>query len=102
MQTSYRTFLCSKRNLALLAVTPTSLQYPPTNVLSVSVDFPWAEVEMMLSCGCAWWYSEVQCDSEQYCTGTWNIRSMNQGKLDVVKQEMARVNTDILGISELK
>ena len=46
--------------------------------------------------------SEVQCDTEQYCTGTWNIRSMNQGKLDVVKQEMARVNTDILGISELK
>ena len=39
---------------------------------------------------------------EQYCTGTWNVRSMNQGKLDVVKQEMARVNIDILGISELK
>ena len=45
---------------------------------------------------------EVQCDKEQYCTGTWNIRSMNQGKLDVVKQEMARVNIDILEISELK
>ena len=39
---------------------------------------------------------------EQYCIGTWNIRSMNQGKLEVVKQEMATVNVDILGISELK
>ena len=44
----------------------------------------------------------VQCCKEQYCIGTWNVRSMNQGKLEVVKQEMARVNTDILGISELK
>ena len=39
---------------------------------------------------------------KQYCIGTWNVRSMNQGKLEVVKQEMARVNIDILGISELK
>ena len=39
---------------------------------------------------------------EQYCTGTWNVRSMNQGKLEVVKQEMVKVNVDILGISELK
>ena len=39
---------------------------------------------------------------EQYCIGTWNVRSMNQGKLEVVKQEIARVNIDILGISELK
>ena len=46
--------------------------------------------------------SKVQCHKEQYCIGTWNIRSMNQGKLDTVKQEMARLNTDILGISELK
>ena len=46
--------------------------------------------------------SKVQCYKEQYCIGTWNVRSMNQGKLEVVKQEMARVNTDILGISELK
>ena len=46
--------------------------------------------------------SKVQCCKEQYCIGTWNVRSMNQGKLDVVKQEMARVNVDILGISELK
>ena len=46
--------------------------------------------------------SKVQCCNEQYCIGTWNVRSMNQGKLEVVKQEMARVNIDILGISELK
>ena len=42
---------------------------------------------------------EVRCCKEQYCIGTWNVRSMNQGKLEVVKQEMARVNVDILGIS---
>ena len=46
--------------------------------------------------------SKVQCCKEQYCIGTWNVRSMNQGKLEVVKQEMARVNVNILGISELK
>ena len=46
--------------------------------------------------------SKVQCCKEQYCIGTWNVRSTNQGKLEVVKQEMARVNVDILGISELK
>ena len=46
--------------------------------------------------------SKVRCRKEQYCTGTWNVRSMNQGKLEVVKQEMARVNVDILGISDLK
>ena len=45
---------------------------------------------------------KVQCSKEQYSIGTWNVRSMNQGKLDVVQQEMARVNVDILGISELK
>ena len=45
--------------------------------------------------------SKVQCCKEQYCVGTWKIRSMNQGKLEVVKQEVARVNIDILGISEL-
>ena len=44
--------------------------------------------------------SKVQCCKEQYCIGTQNIRSMNQDKLDMVKQEMARVNIDILGISE--
>ena len=43
--------------------------------------------------------SKVQCCKEQYCIGTWNVRSMSQGKLEVVKQEMARVNIDSLGIS---
>ena len=46
--------------------------------------------------------SKVRCCKEQYCIGTWNVRSINQGKLEVVKQEMARGNVDILGISELK
>ena len=46
--------------------------------------------------------SKIRYCKEQYCIGTWNVRSMNQGKLEVVKQEMARVNVDILGISELK
>ena len=45
---------------------------------------------------------KLWCSKEQYCLGTWNVRSMNQGKLEVVKQEMAKVNIDILGISELK
>ena len=46
--------------------------------------------------------SKVRCCKEQYCIGTWNVRSMNQDKLEVVKQEMARVNIDILGIGEPK
>ena len=46
--------------------------------------------------------SKVRSCKEQYCIGTWNVSSMNQGKLEVVKQEMARVNVDILGISELR
>ena len=46
--------------------------------------------------------SKVQHCKEQYCIGTWNVRYMSQGKLEVVKQEMARVNVDILGIRELK
>ena len=46
--------------------------------------------------------SKLGCCGEQYCIGTWNVRSMNQGKLKVVKREMVRVNIDILGISELK
>ena len=46
--------------------------------------------------------SKVWCCKEQYCIGTWNVRFMNQGKLKVVKQEMAGVNIDILGINELK
>ena len=46
--------------------------------------------------------SKVRCYKEQYCKGTWNVRCMNQDKLEVIKQEMARVNISILGISELK
>ena len=46
--------------------------------------------------------SKVRCCKEQYCIRTWNVRSRNQGKLELVKQEMARVNTDILRVSELK
>ena len=45
---------------------------------------------------------KVQCCKEQYCIGNWNVKSMNQGKFEAVKQEMARVNMVILGISELK
>ena len=46
--------------------------------------------------------SKIWCSKEQYCIGTWNVRSMNQGKLDVVKQEMAKLSINIAGISELK
>ena len=46
--------------------------------------------------------SKVRCCKEQYCIGPWKVTSKNQGKLEVVKQEMARVNINILGISELK
>ena len=46
--------------------------------------------------------SKVRCCKEQHCIGTWNVRSMNQGKLEVVKQEMTRVNVNIPGISELR
>ena len=46
--------------------------------------------------------SKVQCYKQQYCIGTWNVRSMNQGKLEVVKEDIARVNVDILGISKLR
>ena len=45
---------------------------------------------------------KLQCSKEHYCIGTWKVRSMNQGKLEVIKQETARVNSDILGVSELK
>ncbi|KAF7247730.1 Craniofacial development protein 2 [Varanus komodoensis] len=45
---------------------------------------------------------KVRCCKDLYSIGTWNVRSMNQGKLDVVKQEMTRLSIDILGISELK
>ena len=46
--------------------------------------------------------SKVWCCIEQYCIGTWNVRAMTQGKLEVVKQEMAKVSIDILGITELE
>ena len=46
--------------------------------------------------------SRVRCCKEQYCIGTWNVRSMNQGKLEVAKEEMAGVNSDILGNSKVK
>ena len=46
--------------------------------------------------------SKIRCCKKQYCIGTWNVRFMNQGKLEVVKQEMARVNIDILGTSKPK
>ena len=45
---------------------------------------------------------EARCCKEQYCIGTWNVKSMNQGKLEVVKQETARANIDTLGVSKLK
>ena len=57
---------------------------------------------MMLSCGCVCGESKFQRRKEQYCIGTWTVRSMNQDKLEVVKQEMARLNIGILGISELR
>ena len=46
--------------------------------------------------------SKIQCHEKQYCIGTWNVRFMNQGKLEMVKQEIVRININILGISELK
>ena len=49
-----------------------------------------------------WVMEVVRCCEEQHCIETWNVRSMNQCKLEAVKQEMARVNTDILGISKIK
>ena len=54
------------------------------------------------SCGWTGDRSKARCCKEQYCTGTWNVRSVNQGKLEVVKQEMARVNVDILGNQRTK
>ena len=77
----------------------------PNKLLEVSGEITpermkgWSQSETIPSCGDR---SKVQCCKEQYCIGTWNVRSMNQGKLEVVKQEMARVNIDILGISKLK
>ena len=57
---------------------------------------------MTLSCGFSGDESQIRCCKEQYCIGVWNVRPMNQGKLDVVKQEMVRMNINILGIIELK
>ena len=59
-------------------------------------------MKTMSSCGCDWYGNKARFCKEQYHIGTWNVRSMNQGKLDLLKKEMARVNIDILGISELK
>ena len=56
----------------------------------------------MPSCGYAGDGSKVQCYKEQYCIGIRNVWSINQGKLEVFKEEMARLNTNILGINELK
>ena len=54
------------------------------------------------SCGVTGDRSKVRCCKEQHCTGTWNVRSTDQGKFEMVKQEVARVNVDILGISKLR
>ena len=62
----------------------------------------WSQSKTTPSCNVTGDRSKVRCCTEQYCIGTWNVRSMNQGKLEVVIQEMARVNVDSLGISKLK
>ena len=59
-------------------------------------------MEIALNCGSVCGECKVQLCKEQYCIGTWNVSSTNQGKLDIVKQEMAKLNIDNLGISELK
>ena len=55
----------------------------------------WSQSKTTHSCGCDWDGSKVRCYKERYCIGTWDVRSMNQGKLEVVKQEMARLNIDV-------
>ena len=60
------------------------------NIIFITSTIVWAQVN-----------SRDRCCKEQYCIGTWNVRSMNQGKFEVVKQETERVNINILGISEL-
>ena len=62
----------------------------------------WSQSKNNTSCGVTGDRSKVRCCKEQYCIGIWNVRSMNQGKSEVVKQEMTRVNVNILGIRELK
>ena len=74
--------LCRNNSRKNEGMDPKQKQYP---VMDVTVD-----------------RSKIQCCEEQYCIGTWNVKPMNQGKLEVIKQEMARVNVDILGTSELK
>ena len=70
-------------------------------LLEISGEIPaermkgWSQSKYNTQCGGDG--SKVQCYKEQYCIGTWNVRSMNQGKLEVVKQETARVNINILG-----
>ena len=59
-------------------------------------------MERMPNCAVSGGESKVQCCKEKYCVETWNVRSMNQGKLKVFKQVLARVNINILGISEIK
>ena len=61
-----------------------------------------AKAKTTSSCGCDWWWKQGLMRKEQYSLRTWNVRSMNQGKLEMIKQEMARVNVGILGISKLK
>ena len=56
----------------------------------------WSQSKTMPVMGITGDRSKLRCCKEQYCIGTWNVRSMNQGKLEVIKQEMARVNTNIL------
>ena len=62
----------------------------------------WSQSKNNTSCGVTGDRSKVRCCEEQYCTGTWNVRSTDQGKFETVKQEVARVNVDILGISKLR
>ena len=70
--------------------------------VDVFLEFPWFLYVPMNVGNLISGESKVQCCKEQYCIGTWSVRPINQGKLDMVRQEMARVNINILGISELK
>ena len=70
--------------------------------VDVFLEFPWFLYVPMNVGNLISGESKVQCCKEQYCIGTWSVRPINQGKLVMVRQEMARVNINILGISELK
>ena len=93
---------CLGKTLLTFALLLSAFQGQICLLLQVFLDFyfcilvPYKEKDIFLGVS-----SKRSC-REQYCIGTWNVRSMNQSKLEVVKQEMARVNVDILGISELK